>query len=152
MRQAGTLCCSRCNACTYTHLSSRNKIQRNGMGLNITMRMQAVGANSGQKIQRDQKSPTATSEEPGAKTGCQEQKQGPECAPALNTTRRVGKMPKPAPQLGPWTRPYPHLIWGTSFPPFRQQASKGTCYLFLLPSASVLISSVMSDSVRSYGL
>ena len=36
----------------------------------------ATGINSGQKIQKDKKAPPATSEEPEAKTGCWEQKQG----------------------------------------------------------------------------
>ena len=65
-----------CSACTWTHLSSSNKIRRNCMGLKITACTRGWGKFWNQKIQRDQKNPTATFEGPGAKTGCWEQKQG----------------------------------------------------------------------------
>ena len=48
----GTLCC---NACTWTHLSWNNKIQRNCMGLKTTACMLSWGKFWTQKIQRDQK-------------------------------------------------------------------------------------------------
>ena len=70
-----------CNACTWTHLSLSNKIQRNCMGLKITACMGSWGKFWTQKIQRDKKNPTVIFEETGAKTGCWEQKQGTEHAP-----------------------------------------------------------------------
>ena len=70
--ESGTLCCK---ACTWTHLSSSNKTQRNYEGLKVTAHMCSWGKFWTQNIQKD-RSPTATSEEPGAKTGCWEQKQG----------------------------------------------------------------------------
>ena len=90
LRQAGTWdpLLQFCSACTWTNVSSSNKIQRNYIGLKITC---TVGANSRQKIQKDQKIPTATSEEPGAKTGCQEQKQGTEHAPCNQHYLRGGQ-------------------------------------------------------------
>ena len=58
------------------HLSWRNEIQRNYMGLKVSLRKHSWGKH-GRKIQKDQKSPFATSKEPGAKTRCwQLQKQG----------------------------------------------------------------------------
>ena len=92
MRQAGTwdplLQC--CNACTWTHLSLSNKRQRNCMGLKITACMCSWGKFWTQKIQRDQKNPTATFEKAGAKTGCLEQKQGTACTWPLHTTSPKG--------------------------------------------------------------
>ena len=64
-----------CRACTWTNLSWRNKIQRNYEGLKITVCMQQLGQITDNKIHKDQKTPTATSEELGAKTGCRKQKQ-----------------------------------------------------------------------------
>ena len=72
------------SACTWTHFSS-NKIQRNCMGLK--MHTCTVGANSGPKSYKETKNPTATFEEPGAKTGCREQKQG------VRSKSRVLRMP-----------------------------------------------------------
>ena len=72
----GILCFS---ACTWTKISCSNKIQRNYKGLKITVCMLSWG-NSGPKDTKT-KSPTATSEKPGAKTGCWEQKQCTLCDP-----------------------------------------------------------------------
>ena len=68
----------------------------------------AVGANSGQKIQKDQKIPTTTSEELGAKTGCWEQKHHIEHAPCTQNHQRVGKTPNPLLRPDSWTHPYSH--------------------------------------------
>ena len=70
----------------------------------------AFGANSGQGTKRP-KSPTATSEELGAKTGCREHKQGTVPAP-LHSTPPKGWAKHLSPHLwpDPWTRPYPHPI------------------------------------------
>ena len=54
------------------------------MELNITACMHR--ANSGQKIQRDQKNPTATSKGPGAKAGVWNQELSLSMPPAQNTT------------------------------------------------------------------
>ena len=64
-----------CKACTWTHLSSSNKTQSIYAGLKVTACMCGWSKFWTQNIQKD-KNPTATSEEPGAKTGCWEQKQG----------------------------------------------------------------------------
>ena len=61
----GTLCCG---ACTWTHLSSSNKIQGNCKGLKITVCMRSWGK-FWTKDTKQPKNPTATSEEPGAKAG-----------------------------------------------------------------------------------
>ena len=60
-----TLCCS---ACTWTNVSSSNKIQRNYKGLKITVCMCSWGR-LWTKRYKETKSTTATSEEPGAKAG-----------------------------------------------------------------------------------
>ena len=68
MRHArpGTLCC---RACTWTNISSSNKIQRNSKGLNLTACMHSWG----KFWTRDTKRPKThlpTLEEPGAKALC----------------------------------------------------------------------------------
>ena len=69
VRQTGTwdplLQC--CNACTWTHLSLSNKIQRNYMGQKITACMHSWGK-FWTKDKKRPKNPTANFEEPGAKT------------------------------------------------------------------------------------
>ena len=47
------------------------------------------------KKKKNPESITAISEEPGAKAGTWEQKQGTVCAPPLNTTKGEGKSPQP---------------------------------------------------------
>ena len=88
------------------------------------------------KIQKDQKNPTATSEELGAKTGCQGQNQGTAHAPCTQHHQRVvGKPPKSSLWPDPWTHPYCHPIRKQLAPPHLPPwgASKGNCYLFLRP-------------------
>ena len=100
----------------------------------------AFGANSGQQDTKRPKCPTATFEEPGAKTGCQEQKQGTVDCPCSSTTKGVGRpqihassqAAGPAPTLSPCggparpSPPPPHFL--------RVQTSQETCYLFSLCS------------------
>ena len=62
------------------------------------------------KIEKDQKSPTSTSEELGAKTGSRSKSRVLCMPPALNTTKEVGKPPKLPLQPDPWSRLYPHPI------------------------------------------
>ena len=119
----GTLCCS---ACTWTNVSSSNKIQRNYKGLKITVCMCSWGK-------------FWTSYKETKKPNChfwraRKKSRVLRMPPAHNTTKGVGKTPKPPLWPDPWTHPYPHPISGTSSPaPLREQASKETCYLFLLP-------------------
>ena len=76
------------------------------------------------KIQKDQKLPTATSEELGAK-------QGIALAPSTQEHQSAGQTAKPPHQTSPGPAP--------TLPPYKEPAcpprggSKGTCYLFLLP-------------------
>ena len=59
-----------------------------------------------EKTTKTKKSPAATSEEAGATAGCRELKQGTAHVPlARNTTKGVGKTPKPPLQAEPFT-PY----------------------------------------------
>ena len=51
----------------------------------------AVRANSGQKLQREEKKPPATFEEPGANVACQEQKRHTEHAPWTQHHLRGGQ-------------------------------------------------------------
>lgn len=67
-------CCSGCNACTWTDISSSNPIQRKYKGLKITVYMQLVKIID-KKIQKT-KNTAVTTEEPRAKADCWEQNQG----------------------------------------------------------------------------
>ena len=68
-----------------------------------------VSANE-QKTQKDQRTPTATSEEPGAKSGCQEQNQGTVHAPSTppkgwaNHLSHPSGQPLDAPVPSPYTK------------------------------------------------
>ena len=128
-----------CFACTWTSTSSINKIQRNYEGLKIPACLCRWGKlwTTGYK---KTKSATATFEELGAKTGCQEQKRGTVDGPCLSTTEGVGRpqihassqatgpAPTHTPCQGPaWpSAPRPHFL--------REQASQETCFLFSLCS------------------
>ena len=119
MRQAGTwdplLQC--CNACPWTHLSSSNKIQRNCMGLKITVCMLGQHCMLGQlcacwgkfwtKDKKRPKNPTAPFEEPGAKAGGQEQKQGTAHAPCTKHHLRGEKNTQATPPARPRDTPLP---------------------------------------------
>ena len=88
-------------------------------------------------MKRPKKILIVTSEEPGAETGCWEQKEVLHMAPALSTTNGVGKPPKPPLQPNPWAHGCPHPIYGTRSSPCTpalgaSQASKGNC-VFLVP-------------------
>jgi len=132
LRQAGTWdpLLQSCSTWTWTHVSSSNKMQRNCMGLQITVCMCRWYKFWTQKIQRDQKpncqtkNPTATSEEPWAKTVLHK-------PPAHTTTYGVDKTPKPPLWPDGWTHPYPHPTQetGLPFPSLREQAIKGACCL-----------------------
>ena len=90
------------------------------------------------KKKKDQKNPSATSEEQRAKTVLGAKTMY--CTCPLHSTQpwRMGKTPKPPLRLIPWAYPYPHPI--ISFPP-TWGVSQGTSYLFALPpvAAGVLI-------------
>ena len=77
-----------CNPCTWTHLSSSSKIQRNCMGLKITVCIGRWGKFLNPKDIKRPKNPTATFEEPGAKAGY--------CACLLHSIplKGGGKIPK----------------------------------------------------------
>ena len=96
------------------HTSPPNsKIQRNYTGLKLTACMHSWGKlwtkdTERPKKKKKKKNPNATFEEPGAKTGCQEQKQGTEHALCPQHLSPLGKSPKPPLQPNLWTHPYPH--------------------------------------------
>ena len=81
------------------------------------------------KIQRDQKSPTATSEESGAKAGGWEQKLGIAHTPCTHHYQRGWQTTSGTPEHTPTLTPFkePAQL------PLGKQASKGPCGLFLLP-------------------
>lgn len=60
-------CCSGCNACTWTDISSSNPIQRKYKGLKITTCPVQLGQIIGRRIKKKTNTPAATSEEPRAK-------------------------------------------------------------------------------------
>ena len=114
----GTLCCK---TCTWTHLSSRCKIQRNYMGLKITVWMHLWGKFWTEKYK-------------DKKPNCHFWRAGRKAGYCTQHHRGVGKPPKPHLQPDPCIHLTPdkekacHLRWG---------ASQGTCYLFsLIPAAS----------------
>lgn len=110
----GTLCCSAHN---WTNGSLSNKIQRNYKGWKITVCTVRLGQDT-----KRSNNPAATSEEPGAKTGSWEQKQGIAHAPYTQYTKG-GKLPKPTPPAKPLDTPLFsfHLLL------LNGRASKGTC-------------------------
>ena len=77
---------------------------------------------------------TATSEEPGAKAGGQEQKQGTVHAPLYKIPPKAWakhlSSSGPTPGHTPTLTPYKESAHPA---PLGEQASKGTCYLFSLP-------------------
>ena len=88
----GALCCS---SCTWTHLSSSKKIQRNCMGLKIR-----VGANSGQKIQINRKPAAATAKSrQSCPTLCDPIDGSPQAPPSLGFSRQEhwSGLPFPSP-------------------------------------------------------
>ena len=101
MKQAGTWdpLLQYCRACTWTHLSSSNKIQINCMGLKITVYMPSWGKIMDKK--RDQKTQLPLLK------GL-EQTQGSAHAPWTKHHKGVGKSLKPPLWPYPWTHPYPH--------------------------------------------
>ena len=106
----GTLCCS---ACTWTNRSFSNKIQRNYKGLKRTARMSSWGKLWTKRYKKT-KNPTATSEGPGAKTGCWEKNKGTVHAPctqhhqsggADHLSQASAPTPGPTPTLTPDKEP-----------------------------------------------
>ena len=91
-----------------------------------------LGQIMGNKIQKDQKNPTAASEELEAKTGCQEQKQGTAQAPCTQHRKGVGRTLKPPSGLTPGHTPTltPYKESTRAHPSPHQGVSKGACYLF----------------------
>ena len=78
-----------CNACIRTNVSSSNTIQRNYKELKITVCPCSWGKLWTTCYKKTKKTSAATSEEPGAKPGCHEQKQDTTHVPALTTTKGV---------------------------------------------------------------
>ena len=97
----------------------------------------AVGANSDPKDTKKSKHPTVTFEEPGAKTGCREQKQG--TAKSLAQPKRW-QSTQVSPRPDPRTHPYLH--------PHEGQAQWGVGSRAKEPVASSL-SPCLSSSVQS---
>lgn len=124
-----------CNACTWAHLSLSNKIQRNCVGLKITMCRHSWGKFWTQKIQRDQTTQLPTLEEPGAKTGCQEQKRGAECASC--TKRHLSGRAKHPSSLTPGHTPTLAPRKEQACPPPGEVSKQGNLLLVLAsPAAS----------------
>lgn len=92
----------------------------------------AVRANSGQKVQRDQKRHLPLSRSLQQMQGVRSKSRILSMPPGHNTTYGVGKTRKPPLQLNRWTSPNPHPMQGTSLPHLREQGSNGTRCLFLL--------------------
>ena len=101
----------------------------NSKGLKITPCIHSWGKLWTKDAKRP-KNPAATSEDPGAKTGCQEQKQVTEhLTPAAGWAEHVSHL------FGSNTGHFPNLT------PCKEQAclscqAKGNCCLFSLPSAA----------------
>ena len=96
VRQAGTwdplLHC--CNACTWKNVPQSNKIQRNYKGLKITACMYSWGKFWTKDIKKPQL-PLLKSRE--QKQGVRSKSRVLHMRPALNTTKGVGRPPKPLP-------------------------------------------------------
>ena len=137
MRQAGAwnplLQC--CNACTWTHLSSSNRIQINCMGLKINSCMCSWDKFWTEDTKRP-KNPIATFEEPGANAGGSGARAGYYTCP-LHTTppkRWAKHLSHPSGPISghtPTLTPYK----GQARPHLRERASKEIFCLFSLPPA-----------------
>ena len=98
--------------------SPRDRKQRNYKWIKIAACTLQSKGKLGTTRYKKTKNPTATSEEPGAKAGGWEQKQGTSHAPCTHHHLKVGKQSKSALQLDPWTLdtpgdPYPHRPLGS---------------------------------------
>ena len=134
LRQAGIWESSlqRCNACTWTKLSCSSKIQRGCMGLKVTTHMQQLERILNKRDEETAKPISATSKEPGAKTGCWEQKQGTEYALCTHHHQRewvkhVSHLSSPTPGHTPTLPPCKE-------PAYSPSASEQTREPVLLPS------------------
>ena len=128
-----------CNACTWARLSLSDKIQRSCMGLKVTVCRHSGGRFWTQKIQRDQTTQLPTFEEPGAKTGCWEQKQSSECASCTkcHLSGRAKHLSHPC-SLIPGHTPPLTLCEEQACPPPREVSRQGNRLLVLAsPAASV---------------
>ena len=97
--------------------SSSNKIQRNYMGLKITACLPTGGANSGQKIQRDQKTQLTILKSPEQKRGVGSKSRVLSMPPAQNITSGVGRPPKPPLQPDTLDTPLPSPHIRRELPP-----------------------------------
>ena len=115
-------------AAVYASGHGSNKIERHGQGLKMAASMPRWGQLWTRY--KENKNPTATSEELGTKAGCYEQKHGPAQCPLHST--HLGGYHLSHPTSGPRDThlPSPHLR-NQFAPPWG--VSKGTCYLFSLP-------------------
>lgn len=135
LRQAGTQC-PFLQCLTWTDVSSNNEMQRNVQGRKL--HACAVGQPCGlnHKIQKrprqTNKQTTVTSEESGVKKQGHRSKSRELCMqPALNTTKSVGKTPKPPHQPDPRTSlPSPHIGSSLVHP---SRSRPWICYLVLFP-------------------
>ena len=125
----GTLCCK---ACTRPHLSSSYKIQRNYMGLEITVCMCSWGKFWTKRYKEKKKNqPTAISEEPGAKIlGVWPQSR----VLHISTTKGwTNHLSHPCSSTSGLTPALTHILRNELTLPWGM--SKGTCCLFsLLPA------------------
>ena len=86
-----------CKACTWTHLSSNNRIQRNCMGLKITMCLHSWGKFWTQKIQRDPTNALSLLKSLEPKQGIRSKSRVLHKPPAHNTIKGWAKQPSLTP-------------------------------------------------------
>ena len=92
--------------------------------------MQQLGRITDNKIHKDQKTPTTTSEELGAETGCREQKQHIVHTSCTQHYLKDGQPPKSPLQLEPWTCLllfFSHPVVSNSFRPNGLQHARPPC-------------------------
>ena len=133
--QPGTFCCS---ACTWTNVSSSNKLQRNYKGLKKKLQACTAGANYEQQDTKRQKKKKKT-QLPLLKS--REQKHG------VGSKSRVLRMTPHSTQPKGWAKHLSHPFGPTpghtpALPPHKEPArpplgeQAGNCYLFLFPPAT----------------
>ena len=118
MRQAWDPLLQRCNACTWTNVSSSYKIQVNYKGLKITVCVHSWGKFWTKDTKRPKKAQLPLLKSREQKQGVGSKSGVLRMPPALNTTKwwaehlshPSGPTPGPIPT-------YPHPIQGTSLPP-----------------------------------
>lgn len=114
-----------CNVCTWTQLSSSYKIQRNNIGLKITVCLGTWGKFCTKRYKKTKKEKKKSP----PKLPFLKQKQGTAHVPCTQYHKGMGKPSKPLLQSDPLDTPLPSIRLRNKPVPSPWGRSNGTCYL-----------------------